>query len=281
MGEAGPKTRKEGAGTPVPSLEAIDTLLSEEQDKAEKELAIIGESLRTLAQKIEQDRPDVLVFLDLSARILAAPYQKYLSERMGREAPLIRFYNDHELKGRFLAHEDLNGLTETDFEPLRGKKIFFIDETFSEGKGALALLEASAAAGIDGQYFALTKDPEPPSDKILSDKDRLRVEQNIADNKIVIYDHPIHNLFSRFGSRLYVQEHQGTTRPVQVSKSEAMNSSTIPHADSYMRPPEGMSMEEYQLAASAKFDAATREMKEKIYQTLIGSDDKILSVIES
>ncbi|MES2225198.1 MAG: hypothetical protein V4480_00115 [Patescibacteria group bacterium] len=268
MIEAIPQPQKEENAS-LPSLGTVEQLLSEELRGAEQDLAIIGESLRAFARLVEAERPDVLVFLDVSVRIFGTPYLKYFSERMGRGAPSIRFYNDHNLKGAFLGYTPLDPIVQNDFESLKGKKVFFVDETFSEGKGALALLEASSRAGIAARYIALTKDPEPPSSKILNEEDEILVEQDIEDGNIIIYDHPIHNLFSRYGSRLYVKEEvEGKTRPMQVSREKATAASSIPHADSYSVPPEGMSSEEYQLAVSAKFDASVRDLKEKIYQTL-------------
>jgi hypothetical protein len=268
MNEAGPQPLR-GGENDVPSLESIDKLLAKELNRAGQELEIIGESLRALAQRVERERPDALVFLDLSARILGTPYQKYLTEKMGKDAPLVRFYNDHYLKGAFLEHEALDELVQKDFEPMRGKKVFFIDETFSEGKGAAALLEASELAGIEGYYFALSKDPEPESSNILNTEHESFVRQNVNDGRIVIYDHTIKNLFSRFTSRLYIKDVQHQTLPLQVSREKALSSNTIPNANNYMRPPKGMSMEEWQLAASTKFDTATRQVKEMIYQALI------------
>ena len=251
----------------VPSLEQIDTLGKERLEDARKQIEVIAESLRDLAQKIEDEKPDVLVFLDVSARLLGSPYKKYLSERMGRASPRVLYYNDQDLKGLFLRNGKMDEKAQQDFRELQGKKVFFIDETFSEGKGAGAILSAAEIVGMDAQYVAITRDPDAPkSEYIIGDVEKA-ISRFQQKGKVIVYGNPIHNLFSRFGSRLYVEDAGGETRSLH-KKVSADPSNTIPSANSYVVPPSGMSVDEYNKQVSEILGKVGREMKDVVYQTL-------------
>ena len=83
MSESNPLAWKGNKSQVIP-VETIDKISSEELVSAERQMEVIATSLRDLAYRVEEGKPDYLVFLDLSARLLATPYQKYLNEKMGR-----------------------------------------------------------------------------------------------------------------------------------------------------------------------------------------------------
>jgi orotate phosphoribosyltransferase-like protein len=267
---------KEREGIPVVPLEKIDAINAEELDIANKQIEMIKGSLQDLAHRIEEDKPDIVVFLDLSARLFGSPFLKYLSETMKDNAPLVRFYNDQDLKGRYLHNEVNEDVIEGDFEQIRGKKVFFVDETFSMGKGAVALHEAAMKVGADAHYFALSKDPdvaqglgEKGTHYNISETTHLaKVKALTDDGRIVVYENPIKNLFSRFASRLYVHDWQGETLPLDSKPKDTKGGGNIPNANSYYKPPDGMTMEEYVTTVSAKSDALVRAMKNKVYEAL-------------
>jgi len=271
-----PSNTERTRGTPVTSLEEIDAIQAEELQMATKQIEEIKESLKDLAHRIEVEEPQLLIFLDVSARVLGTPFLKYLSEIMGPETPLVRFYNDHDLKGRYLRDEMNDDLVENDFETLRGKKIFFIDETYSTGKGAIALHEAAMAVGADAYYFALSKDPHVQDGlgdwrehyDISEETHFDKVKALTNEGRIVTYQNPIKNLFARFASRLYVHDSHGETSPISM-KSEGQKKSTgIPNANSYLVPPTGMTMEEYVATIAQKSDTFVRAIKDKVYRAL-------------
>ncbi|MBP7741198.1 MAG: phosphoribosyltransferase [Candidatus Pacebacteria bacterium] len=262
-------------GIPAIPLEQVQAIRDEELKSALEQIEMIKDSLQNLANRIKEERPDLVVFLDLSARIFGTPFLKYLSETMGKEAPPIRFYNDQELKGLYLQGEDADDVIEKDFEQIKGKKVFFVDETFSTGKGAIALQEAANKVDADAYYFALSKDPNTEQGlgvkglhHDISEKEHFeKVNALVEEGRIVVYDNPIQELFSRFATRLYAQDWQGETLPLHVkSKSE----SNIPDANSYYAPPEGMSMEEYSSEISKSADMYVRTVKDKVYEALKG-----------
>jgi orotate phosphoribosyltransferase-like protein len=270
----------EKKGTPVIPLEKIDTVQQEELEIATKQIEIIRGSLQDLAHRIEKERPDLIVFLDLSARVFGTPYRKYLTEIMGKDAPPIRFYNDQDLKGRYLHDEENEDLIEKDFEQIRGKKVFFIDETFSTGKGAVAINEAAMEVGANAYYFALSKDPHTEEGlgvkgkhyDISEETHFAKVEALKKEGRINAYENPIQNLFSRFTTRLYMQDWQGVTMPLTIHSKDSEEKSSIPDANSYYSPPEGMTMEEYATEVSARSNTFVRKVKDKIYEALKDSD---------
>jgi adenine/guanine phosphoribosyltransferase-like PRPP-binding protein len=262
-------------GIPAIPLEQIESTRQKELKTAFEQIEMIKGSLKDLAHRIETEKPDLVVFLDLSARIFGTPFLKYLSETMGKEAPPIRFYNDQELKGRYLHDEDADDVIEKDFEQIRGKKVFFVDETYSTGKGATALQEAAMKVNADAYYFALSKDPNTEQGlgvkglhhDISEETHFAKVNALTKEGRIVVYENPIHELFSRFATRLYTQDWQGETLPLHL-KPNAGSKSTMPDANSYFTPPEGMTMEEYSSEISRSADTYVRTVKQKVYQTL-------------
>jgi orotate phosphoribosyltransferase-like protein len=261
----------------LPSFDTVDQELARELELVCEQLEIIAPSLRDLAHRIEQMKPDTLVFLDKSARIFGTPYLQYLTATMGDTAPAVRFYNDTELKSRYLFDLDKEDILEQDFEQLRGKNVVFVDETFSTGKGAVALYEAAVAVGAYPYYAALSQDPQPES--VIGDRGThhdiseelhvLKVDDLMKQGKMIIYDNPIRNLFSRFASRLYIDEAEGKTVPLtHYKQSAAKSTNNIPDANTYVTPPDAMTMAEYEAGMTKRIYAYVRVVKAKIRETL-------------
>ena len=195
---------------PVEQIEADNAKLVE---LAKEQLEQVGSSLKDLSQRIITEKPDMVVFLDKGARVLATPIAKFIRDKMDN-VPEIRFYNDDELKSRYVEQKNIQEVIESDFVPYKDKKVFFIDETYSEGKGAAALSKAILSSGIDGHYFALTKDPKPMYDEdnwdrqdlisyknLVADVERLK-QQGRAD----IYENNVGYLFTKRAASLYVRD---------------------------------------------------------------------------
>ena len=256
----------------VTPLEKIRTDAEKSLHEAEGQLEILKGSLQNLAHCIEEEKPDVLIFLDLSARMFGTPFLKYLRETMGDSAPQIRFYNDQELKGGYLSGEDVANIAKRDFSNLSGKKVFFIDETFSTGKGVGALQEAFKVIDADMKYFALSKNPDPKfQDELGLSTETQEVKRNeiLQHPNVVVYDNPIQVLFSRNMRSLYVQDWQGKTITLSGrSKTTQKSSGTFPSVDSFYAPPPGMTMDEYKKEESQIVDSLVRRVKDKIYTTL-------------
>lgn len=266
----------------VPTLKEIEELISSRLKDTIDDLKLIGPSLRELAQKIELEKPDVVVFLDMSARIFGTPYLKHLRGKMGEDTPDIRFFNDHLLKARQMTQFSFAETAKEEFQDFAGKKVFFVDETYSNGKGAIAILQAAQETNVDAYYFAFSKDPSPSNEYKLSDEDENVINFAKEGGRVIISNNPIANLFSRWASRLYVQDFQGETLPVaRQSKATVTPSGGIPDANSYIKPPEGMSQSEYTEAASEKIDTAVRLVKNMIYENLKPSDSENKNIITS
>ena len=259
---------------PRASLADIDSSDREEMAAVDKQIAMIQGSLKDLAHRIETGTPDAVVFLDLSARIFGSAYVKYLGEVMGEKAPAIKFYNDQALKGAYLYGKKSADRVEEDFASLRGKKVYFVDETFSAGKGAVALEETAARAGADAYYFALSRDPRSAGLGVKGEQHDIseqehneKVQALQASGRITVYNNPIRTMFSRNASRMYVQDWQGETLP-RRPRGDRDKSGTVPDANSYITPPDGMTREEYDAAVSSRRRAFVQAVKDKIYQAL-------------
>ncbi len=269
---------------PEPSrpIEQIEKEHADLIERAQRELEIIAPSLKDLVAKIENEKPDSVLFLDKGARILAAPVRKYLHDRMGENTPKIQRYNDDPLKTPFLRNEPIDDVVAEDFMPLSGKKVFYVDETFSSGKGAVALDKATSQANVDMKYFALSRATPHPKESPeqatfgpgkfygLSREDYEKELKRIRnDPRFTIYPNDIQNLFTRDAATLCVVDPAGKTksRYELVSGDDAENlydykpkRRQFPHARHYDKPPAGMSWEE--------FDKKVREMNMRTVRTL-------------
>lgn len=271
-------------------IEDIEKERADLIERARKELEIIASSLKDLADTIENEKPDVVLFLDKGARILAAPFRKYLYDRMGEHAPRVERYNDDSLKAPFLRGESIDGVVAEDFAPLSGKKVFYIDETFSSGKGAVALEKAANQAGVDMRYFALTHEMknqkdfseqapfEPGKFYNLSMADFKKESERIQhDQRFTIYPNDIPYLFTKDAAVLSVVDSDGETksRYELVSENEAEGlydykpkRGEIPSARHYDKPPEGMSWQEFDEKSQEINMRTVRTLRHMIYDTL-------------
>lgn len=251
-------------------------------ERARRELEMITPSLKDLVARIENEKPDSVLFLDKGARILAAPVRKYLHDHMGSNTPKVQRYNDDPLKTPFLRNESIDSVVAEDFAPLAGKKVFYVDETFSSGKGAIALDKATGQAGVDMKYFALTREAQNQKDLSaqapfepgkfygLSLEDyKKELERIQSDPKFTIYPNDIPNFFTKDAATLSVVDPDGETksRYELVSGDEAENlydyspkRGELPHARNWDKPPDGMSWQE--------FDDKVREMNMRTVRTL-------------
>lgn len=183
-------------------------------NKSEEHLEIIKDSLRDFVKRIQDDKPDMVIFLDRSARVFGEPIFKYLNEQKVPKVPEIRFYNDDYLKGLYLKGKLDKQAVDEELSELKDKKVFFLDETFSSGRGAATIKKSMEFLGNnEAFYFALTQDNGP---KTLDDfevmfdlpeeEHRKNLEEIKQDNNFKIYDNDINDLFSRKVSRLYIVE---------------------------------------------------------------------------
>jgi adenine/guanine phosphoribosyltransferase-like PRPP-binding protein len=251
-------------------------------ERAKHELEVIRLSLKDLVAKIESEKPDVVLILDKGARILAAPIRKYLHDHMGEHTPKVQRYNDDRLKTPFLKDESIDEIVAEDFAPLSGQKVFYIDETFSSGKGAVALDAATKQAGIDMKYFALTREshdqkdlsPKAPFEQgkfygLALEEYKKEFERIQSDPRFTIYPNDIPTLFTKDAAALAVVDPNGVTksRYELVPESEvdsvydyAPKRGALPNGRRYDHPPAGMSWQE--------FDEKVRDMNMNTVRTL-------------
>lgn len=212
-------------------------------EMTDRQLEDIKPELRDFIQYIVDEQPDVIIFLDKGARIFGTPIKKYLRTLNLQKIPEIRYFNDHDLKGIYLnvpgatnQNTNLSGYAESEFGNIKNKKVFFFDETFSSGKGAAAIKQLKEQLGNDDIfYFALTRDLNC-SDNIIS---RAREfanygisledhEQTLtkikSDDKFIIYDNRMPDLFSKKASVLYLDEVEDEGKTITVhSESEKLS----------------------------------------------------------
>ncbi len=270
------KQQTEEASPELP-LDEIRKIYDEHLNLVDAQLELISDSLHDLTSKIESEKPDTLVFLDISARIFGVPFKKYLDEKMGNQAPEVRFYNDFDLKRKYMEKKDMEDIFEKDFDPYKNQKVFVIDETYSIGKGLAALREAKKKLDMDIHYFALSYDPEGLDDEVRDEnfKDtslsREEHEQNLedldSDPYVTIYPNPIHNMFSRYTTRLYIDKSLGVllTNNSAVEKSKLPKKrNAIPDASGYETPEQ----KAYEIEINKLARELVEVVKEKIYNKL-------------
>lgn len=259
-------------------------------ERARQELEAITPSLKDLVARIENEKPDLVLFLDKGARILAAPVRKYLSGRMGEHAPKVQRYNDDRLKTSFLRNESIAEVVAEDFAPLSDKKVFYIDETFSSGKGAIALDKATSQAGVNMRYFALTREARNQKDlsaqapfepgkfyglSLEDYKKELKRIQN--DPRFTIYPNDIPNLFTKDAAALSVVDPGGETKShyelVSGDEAEGLydykpKRGELPHARHFDKPPTGMNWQEFDEKVREMNMSTVRTLTHMIYETL-------------
>jgi hypothetical protein len=259
-------------------------------ERAQKELEIIEPSLKELVETIEREKPDMVLFLDKGARVFAGPFRKHLFELMGNNAPRVARYNDDAIKSRFLRGEDISEVASEDFKPLEGKKVFFIDETFSSGKGAVVLDTATRQAGVDMRYFALTREIDGQKDLVdgahaeagkfyeLSLDEFLKEKTRIqSDPRFTIYPNDIPYLFSKDAASLYVIDEDGKTKSryelvtgedVDTAYDYTPRRGELPGARRYDTPPDGMTWGEFDEKTRQLNMQTVRTLTHMIYETL-------------
>lgn len=232
------------------SLEERRARNSEIISQAKKDIEEIAPSLRDLSRRIEKELPDIIFFLDKSARIFAAPFRAHLRARLGKNTPLIKRYNDDCLKNARTLHQPIDTIIAKDFQPLSGKKVFFVDETFFSGRGFQALKEACEKSGIKMTYFALSYDPfpeksfnDPSKERHATKEERERFMKNLlsarSDPQTVIYPNQISILFSKKIVPLFVIEGEnGKTQSRYTLPPSHEFRSTPPDSRKYKETPE-------------------------------------------
>jgi hypothetical protein len=222
---------------------------------------------------------------------------------MGEHTPKVQRYNDDKLKTRFLRNKSIDEVMAEDFAPLSGKKVFYIDEAFSSGKGAVALDKATSQAGIDMRYFALTRATQNQKDlsaqapfepgkfyglSLEGYKKELERIQN--DPRFTIYPNDIPILFTKDAAVLSVVDPEGETksRYELVSGDEAdglydykPKRGELPHARHFDKPPTGMSWEEFDKRVREMNMRTVRTLTHMIYEALTKSDEGEAAKLES
>jgi hypothetical protein len=259
---------------------------------ADEQIEIIKPSLKDFVNRIGDNQPDVIYFLDKSARVFGTPFKKYLESLDLEKKPQISYFNDHDLKGLYLA----GSLMETSSEEVLGdmarefkdKKIFFFDETYSSGKGAASLKRLKEITGNeDIFYFALSRDDGLKKQDEVKDFDLTygikyseheKVLEEIArDPNFIVYANQISTLFSREVAALYLDEvvsdsktttvHYGSKRMSKLldreRKARGVKAINVPNAASFSTIKRESALrskiERYQVVA---------QIKEKIFKTL-------------
>lgn len=130
--------------------------------KAIEQIEIIKPALEGLKNKIIEIEPDKVYLLSKGADLFLEPLKKYF-EKIKIEQD-IECYNDDYIKGAYLKQEINNEFVEKYFPQISDSKIIFVDETFSVGKGALAINKiASLANAKNIYYFAISQDRKKES----------------------------------------------------------------------------------------------------------------------
>jgi hypoxanthine phosphoribosyltransferase len=197
--------------------------------ETKQHLEAIKSSLKDFIQCIIYEQPDVLIFMDRGARIFGTPIKEYLKTLDMPKIPEVRYYNDDDLKEAYIKNLNIQEIIESDLGDLRGKKVFFLDETYFSGKGAAALKKAKDYLGNDSIfYFALSIVPSNEKAKKeeidewnkyydLPIEEHEKIIQKIKNDKnFVIYDNQISQLFSRLAAKLYTDQIKSNGRTTTV-----------------------------------------------------------------
>ncbi len=204
---------------------------------AKSQIAELAPELKKFIETIETENPDAVVFLDKGARIFATPIHAYLHKQQ-KKTPEFLFLNDEEVKKSYLMGDDeaKQGL-EKKYANLANKKILILDETFSAGRGAIALLELADKIGIDAHYVALSKaDMKPSSDlsnlAVSFSEHLAKYRQYVKNGKISVGAPHFKEIFSKAAALLYVKENRsGEIKPLLRGpgkrKSHTVDAQTI------------------------------------------------------
>jgi hypothetical protein len=185
-------------------------------DFAKEQLKFIGSSLHELAERIIKEKPEKVFFMDKGARVFGTPMLKFLKDQGMENLPEVSFFNDDDFKYQYL-YGDINKLDgDQRLDLFKKGKIFFIDETFSIGKGAIVLKKIKEMTGNkDIYYFALTKDIEGSFEHEIQKGQEYSVsrqqyekdlEEIKSDKNFYIFNNKIRILFSKKVGNLYLWE---------------------------------------------------------------------------
>lgn len=239
-----------------------------------EQLGVMGNALRELVRCVENEKPDFVIFLDKGSRPFASPIKQILTERGITNQPKISFFNDDDLKFAYLQNKSFEPFVEK-FSKYKGKKVFFVDETYSQGKGAAALKLLADVILMDIHYFALTHDPNPENQWdagfqfARQKEDHESIKKEIEnDPRFTIYPYPIKKLFSRDTAELYVQEMIAGVTSVPVKKPSESNPFHLPSPYANAALMLGMDEETYRKKLFAEQMQTVREVKRLIVESL-------------
>ncbi|MFA5871377.1 MAG: hypothetical protein WC858_01515 [Parcubacteria group bacterium] len=188
--------------------ELLANLYEDAIKEAESDLELIRPALKDLVVNIFKEQPDVIVFLDKGARMFGTPMKKYLQEMNLQKMPEIQFFNDENLKMAYINMTLLNeSLIENNVGHLANKKVFFVDETISDGEGAATLkMIKDCRQGFDNIfYFALSCAGNNAAGS--DDHHQMMLEKIKNDKNFKIhFDIVATQLFSHAWSHLYVHD---------------------------------------------------------------------------
>lgn len=217
-------------------------------EEMESDIEKIAPSLVDICEKVLEEKPDIIIFLDKSARIFAGPIKKYLGDATeGRKdvLPKFYFYNNNTINqeitkyrcGVFCAQVDLEleKRIADEFKILTGRKIFIIDENYSSGKVLRMWVEVNNVLnGIDPEtqihFFALTRDEQEREykERVKFFKNETLEKATAEPNfKFTIYDTVKTNVFSKFYHFQYVQDHDLNGSVVSEGVNNSLKRSRI------------------------------------------------------
>jgi adenine/guanine phosphoribosyltransferase-like PRPP-binding protein len=203
---------------------------------AKVQIAELAPELKKFIATIETENPDAVVFLDKGARIFATPIHSYLHKQQ-KKTPEFLFLNDDEIKKAYLTGDDEAKLSfAKKYANLANKKILILDEAFSVGRGAIAVLELAERIGIEARYIALSKASgnfSNFSNLAVSFSEHLaKYNQYVSNGKIRVGNPCFDKIFSQRAARIYIKENRsGEIKPLLRGpgkrKSHTVDAQTI------------------------------------------------------
>ncbi len=257
--------------------------MSSTVELAKEQLLELQGSLRSLYEHIQEKKPDVVFFLDKSARIFATPLRQVMQERDEVLDTKFLFLNDKELKYLYVSDEEerLKEKMSEVFSPYTGKTVVFVDETYSGGKGAYLSTLAMDELSMNGEYISLSHDPREMSvtdDNALSlEAHKANIEKISSDPRVLIGEPEMEYLFSKEASYLYVSEDrvggkiETIARYAPIATEDLEDAYTYEgiHARNFGSPPEGHDdYMSYDKDIHEIHMATARELKKMIKQAI-------------
>ncbi len=172
-----------------PQAEREESRIEKLAKRTKREVNNLKPYFKEFIEWVVAEQPDVVIFLDNGARVLGTPIIKYLNQLNLPKIPEFKFYNDDDLKRRYLDKAINRDYAESEFGHLKGKKVLFFDEIFADGIGLGAIQNIRKRLNnYDTFYFALSE--EHHSNLFLPRKLHEKFETNNA--KISVAEH-FHN----------------------------------------------------------------------------------------